>query len=368
MAPRLDYLTPECLRELREVLDALEEADGVKSAAARALGVHRNTYVNRLATAQRLEAEGKLPPPTESPLKAKLPDFGSDDIPVEEIIDHMDRRYRRRVDYKEKREWFDIPMRDDLPIGLAFVGDPHLDDDGCAWPLLREHVELLKVPGVHAINIGDSSNNWAGRLMRLYANQESSKKTAYKLVRWLMHDAGVNWLLWLAGNHDAWGDGAAVLHEMARDVIEVFDWQAKFVLTFPGGFECPVWAAHSFKGTSIYNPVHGAMRAAKFGQKCPRILAQGHHHEYSSFHGIYEDLDLDYWAVKARGYKFLDSYADLHQFGSNSYGATVLALIDPATGKVRCYDDLAEGVAELRRRRAAGGCRLSIKSIRESAA
>lgn len=349
---------------LRETLRVFREHDENQTQTAHALEISRGALQNRL---RLIEREGILPDPV-SPLAVRLPDFGEDDVPVEEIIAGMDRRYQKRYEHRAKKEWFPVTLPDDLPIGLAFVGDPHLDDDGCNWPLLREHVALLKTPGVHAINIGDSHNNWAGRLAALYANQESSKKTAYKLVRWFMHDSGIDWLLWLLGNHDLWSDGAAVLHEMARDTMPVFDWQAKFVLTFPGGFECPVWAAHSFKGTSIYNPVHGAMRAAKFGQKCPRLLVQGHHHEFSSFHGIYEDLDLDFWAVKARGYKFIDSYADLHQFGSNSYGATVLAIVEPKTGKVRVYDDLADGIAALRLARAAGGCRLSIRGIKEAAA
>lgn len=351
----------------RHILDDLARLEGNVSALAKERGIPRQTIQSQLRKARKAETDGQLLPPDESPLKARIPDFGEDDVPIEEIITAMDRRFTKRAAYKDRREWFPVAMPDSFPVGIAFVGDPHLDDDGCNWPLLREHVGLLKAPGVYAVNIGDSSNNWAGRLMRLYANQESSKKTAYKLVRWFMHDAGVPWLLWLLGNHDAWGDGAAVIHEMARGTVEVFDWQAKFVLTFPNGFECPTWAAHSFKGTSIYNPVHGAMRAAKFGQKCPRLLVQGHHHEYSTFHGIYEDLDLDYWAVKARGYKFLDDYADLHQFGSNSYGATVLGVIDPQTGKIRCYEDLAEGVAELQRRRAAAGCKLSAKALRAAA-
>jgi hypothetical protein len=56
---------------------------------------------------------------------------------------------------------------------------PHVDDNGCNWPLLKHHAELCRTtPGLYAINLGDSSNNWTDRLIKLYAQQDWSVKTA----------------------------------------------------------------------------------------------------------------------------------------------------------------------------------------------
>jgi hypothetical protein len=309
--------------------------------AAGKLGVERSSL--RMSVS-RYESEVLQ---ADNPATAILPDFGDDDIPVEQIIEQQCERYEARKAHHSAHDFFPIAIRGKDPILLAFMGDPHVDADGCNWPLLKRDCEILReTPGAYAVNIGDAHNNWAGRLMHLYAAQETSKKTAYKLVNWLLRESGVNWLFWLAGNHDAWGDGMAVLYEMSRGAAPVFDWQAKFELVFENGRRCPVHAAHSFKGTSIYNPGHGMLRAAKFSQHCPRIYAQGHHHEYYMHHAVYEDLDLTYWGMKVRGYKWIDHYADVLQFGSNSYGATGAFVIDPRVpeedpGFIRGFDDLA---------------------------
>jgi len=287
-------------------------------------------------------------PVSEAEPVLKMPEFPKGDMPVAELISSMSKRFAKRHEKHKSKQWFPIKVKDSKPFALAFVGDPHVDDDGCNWPLLERDIGLMRATeGVYAINIGDTTNNWVGRLIKKYADQETSKKTGYDLARYLMKDSGINWLMWLLGNHDSWNDGAAVLGEMADGVTQIFDWHAKFQLVMPNGSTCPIWAAHSFKGTSIYNPAHGAMRAALFGQMCPRVLMQGHHHEYHMTEGVYADLDMTYWAGKARGYKFIDDYADKLQFGQNSHGATVVAIIDPeadpqSPGFVRCYPDLEE--------------------------
>lgn len=319
--------------------------------AAKELGISARSAFRRRSKIEKRQGTPIIVPDGEDRTAEKeytLPDFADDDISAAEIINHMKRRFERKFESHQQKQWFPVKMKSNEPIGLAFVGDPHVDDDGCNWPLLTRDVELLaNTPGMHAINIGDTTNNWTGRLVKKYADQESSKKTGYKLAKWLLKDSGVNWLMWLLGNHDSWNDGATIISEMAADITPVFDWQARFVIEFPNGASCPVHAAHNFKGTSIYNPSHGAMRAAKFGQRCPRILMQGHHHDYHMVEGVYEDLDQTYWAGKCRGYKYIDSYADNLQFGQNSHGATVTAIIDPSSDPgsstfIRMFPDLVQ--------------------------
>ena len=71
----------------------------------------------------------------------------------------------------------EIKIKSNKPIGVAFVGDPHVDNNGCNWPLLRRDIAIMRdTPGMFAVNIGDVTDNWAGRLVRLYADQEMSKK------------------------------------------------------------------------------------------------------------------------------------------------------------------------------------------------
>ena len=56
-----------------------------------------------------------------------------------------------------------------------------------------------------AINIGDLTNNWIGRLMSKYADQETTRQQAIKLIEWYLGSSGVYWAGVVGGNHDFWG-------------------------------------------------------------------------------------------------------------------------------------------------------------------
>lgn len=348
-----------------ETIELVMAHDGDISKAARASGLPRSTLQHRYRRA--LEIKGSKPKPQQEGLA--VPEFPDEDVPVEELVEIMARRYQKRFQHEASRMWFPVPVPSDDILPLAFVGDPHIDDDGCDWPTLKADIELLRSRGIAAINVGDTTNNWpvGGRLGALWAKQETSQKTAHRLARWFMHDSGVPWFLWLLGNHDKWNDGGAVLQEISNKAIPVFDWQARFILKFPNGFECPIWVSHNFKGTSLYNILHGPMRAARFGQMCPRLLVQGHHHEYGVFNAMYEDTQEDYWAVKVKGYKKIDHHADHHQFPSmQGGGESVMSVIDPATGSVKVFPSIEEGAefVEWKRERA-GTADLRFKKTRK---
>ena len=171
------------------------------------------------------------------------------------------------------------------PNGILFVGDPHIDDNGCNWPALREHARICEeTDGIYAVNIGDVSNDWGGRLIKKYADQDTSIKTAHRLVEWFLLDSGFNWLVWLHGNHQHMG-GTIPLHEemnkrFGTRRVPMFDWEARFTLQFPNGEEFRINAAHDFAGNSMWNPVHGAVKAAKFGNNID-VAVCGHKHNYA---------------------------------------------------------------------------------------
>ena len=161
------------------------------------------------------------------------------------------------------RSWFPIQINTQGPIGISFFGDPHVDDNFCDWPALHRHCEIhAQTEGLFAVNCGDVTNNWVGRLQRLFGEQEASQATARKLAYWLLADSGVTWLAWILGNHDLWNEGAEILRQMNASAIPMEEWQARFSLVFPNKKICKIWVAHNFAGSSIWNTLHGAQRAA----------------------------------------------------------------------------------------------------------
>ena len=285
------------------------------------------------------------------------PAIPADDIPVEDLIEQLAERFGKRAENAAARKWMRYSLKEPGPYLLAIVGDPHLDDNGCNWPLLRRDVEIMRRPHVHGIMLGDVTNNWSGKLQRLYAHQDVTRDRAWKLAEWFWK--AVPWLMLIKGNHDIWsqshGQGDP-LDWMARGSAGLEDWQARFEVA-AGDHVIRIWAAHDFKGSSLYNPLHGPMRAQRFSPGDADILAAGHQHHWEIFSG--EDADKTsrpHWLVRARGYKYLDPHADRHQYASQQHGATIAAVVDPGRegpAAVQCYADLAEAaeILEFKRQR-----------------
>ena len=325
---------------LRQTLDAFNKY-GTESKAADALGWKRQTFQSRLKAAQtRLpEQDGGF----ENDIV--LPDLPSSELSAAELIDQACERFNAHYVARTARRWMEIKVNANKPIGICFVGDPHIDNYGCNWPLFKRDIGILeKTQGLHAVNIGDLADNWVGRLMRLYADQEMSKKQAWKLAKHVLRDAKISWLCHILGNHDSWNDGPLLIKANARPTVPVEDWQARFQVVFPNGKRVKVHVAHDFPGTSIWNKMHGPQKASMMLEEAD-IYACGHKHEWAINTSENANRDFVYHLIRARGYKYIDSHADHLGFSSQKYGASITAIIDPqAAGpsKIVCLPDLEE--------------------------
>jgi hypothetical protein len=330
----------------KQTLD-LVEVHGTVDGAARAAGMSRTTLQHRYKQAKawaRLEQA------------VEMPEFPDDDLPVEELIELQTRRFEKRSAHQKSKRWFPVNVKIDGPIGLSFFGDPHTDDNGCNWTLLRRDCKIHeKTPGLFGLNVGDTTNNWVGRLMYLASKQDASQNTARKFAKWLLSDSGVTWLAWVLGNHDAWNEGDAILKEMGGHMIPMEDWQAQFTLKFPNGRDCRIWCAHDFPGNSQWNSLHGPQKAAHT-KDWAHVYACGHKHNWAMHQEESASKEFVYWLIRARGYKFLDDYAEKLGHASQQEGATITAVIDPdktGTAFVQCYADVeaaADYLTYLRKR------------------
>lgn len=337
---------PEAL--LREAQEAIR-VHGSRTAAAKALGIARTTLISRLEIMDRAGLTDE---------RIAFPAFvtaGDDDEPIEDIIARKRKGFERKAKAQAERNWFEIKVKETLPYGLLMFGDPHLDDDGCNIPLLEAHLAVASKPGVYSLNIGDTSNNWVGRLERLYASQETSKNTGKRLVEWFMFNSGASWLCWILGNHDEWNDGIDFHMRLAKHKIPVIDWRAQFKLVHPSGTHVSVDASHGRKGSSIWNNLHATLRAAKLGEIAD-IFCTGHTHSYGLEHLEIAERRHDCWLVQLRGYKFMDHFALVNNFAEHQLGSAVLAIIDPspnARTRVQCFEDVERGYRVLEMLRSA---------------
>jgi hypothetical protein len=325
---------------------------GSKAAAARALNLPVSTFKSRLyAEAKKRPAR----PAARSATILEFPQLPDPREPIDSLIQRRSEHYQRKIAYREAATWQQIKVNDRKPYGIALIGDPHLDDDGCNWPALLDDVAILKnTPGLYAVNIGDTTNNWVGRLARLFANQETSQTSARQLAEWFLTKAGITWAAVILGNHDEWNEGGEIIKRMCASspvTIPVHDWLAKVAFVSPNGAEFRANLAHNFKGSSIYSTTHGPLREAIWMQQDrPHLLAAGHIH----FGGM-QTIELPggriVHLVRVSSYKDDDRFALVNGFHEGTRFRAAMAIIDPdAPDHERCmtFPSLKQGAAVLR--------------------
>ena len=276
---------------------------GSKQAAADALGLPVSTLKSQLIAAAKRQM-GMIDPPISE--VADLPD----ELPTaEELIARRKKQFSRKQEAADARKLIPVRVRLDGPIGVAFVGDPHVDDNGTDIELLEAHFALFKRhEALLPLGIGDYSNNWVGRLARLHAQQSVSAAEAWVLVEWLVR--AVNWLVLVSGNHDAWsgeGDPIKWMAKAARVNYEANG--ARLGLHLPNGRMIRINARHDFRGRSQWNTAFGVGKAAQMGWR-DHILTAGHTH-VSGWQYVRDPMSgLISHCLRIGSYKRLDRFAD----------------------------------------------------------
>lgn len=328
------------------------------NAVGRLMGIS-STSVGRYLKVAGVDADGNIGwfgRLKEQKEEIALPQFPDEDAPVEKLIDLQCERYATRKASHDAHTWFPVTVKENRPIGILWFGDPHVDDNGCNWPLIRKHTKFCKdTDGLYGANIGDTTNNWSGRLIRLYAEQDASVKTARRFAKWFMLDSGVKWLIWLIGNHDAWGDGAEVLSQMAKQhgtqKIICHDWEARFCVQFPNGQAMRVFAAHNHPGNSMWNPLHGQVKAVRFGTGIDLIVA-GDKHNWAISQWELAEQSTAPLMLRVRGYKHMDDYARRLGISEQEEGQAILTIFNPLSanraGRITPFIDLDTGVDYLK--------------------
>jgi hypothetical protein len=314
-------------RILREAADAVRQYGSEKAAAA-AMGVSRSTLQHRLRAAKERGFE------VVNPWLAKYDDFEVPKPPVpcvEPIEDLLARRrkvFERKAAHKASKGLIDVYVKVDGPYGILHMGDPHVDDDGCNLPLLEQHINLVKnTRGLFGANVGDMSNNWIGRLARLYSAQSTTASEAVVMVEWLI--SSMRWLYLVGGNHDAWSGAADPVRWFAQNSASLYEWHGvRIALHAPAGQVVRVNARHDWSGTSQWNAAHGPMKAAMLGYERDHIYVCGHRHAAASSMVNWEDGSHIAHALRVGSYKQIDDFADAKGFPRQNMPA-VLTIINP---------------------------------------
>lgn len=273
------------------------------------------------------------------------------------IIDRLKDDFKRKEIYERERSLIPIDVDVDGPIGIIHFGDPHVDDPGTDWATLESHMELVKkTEGLFAANVGDTRNNWVGRLAKLYGEQSTSAEQATILAEHFIHELHGHWLYIIGGNHDAWAGADDPLKWMTRAVNALYEpSEARIGLNFRNGREVIVNARHDFAGGSQWNPAHAVGKAAQLGVR-DDILVCGHKHS-SGYMPIKDPATGKVChCLQVASYKKYDRYARERGFRDQTFSPCAVTIINPyadtPTKLVQVYwdADLAADILTFMRR------------------
>jgi hypothetical protein len=324
----------ECLGEGFPPNPSSTTRGAVREAAER-MGISRQTMENRLATGARKYGlkwnEAFYRPKAGAPIFEVdgLPDDGEPD--AETLIALLKDRHGRRKALEDAQRLQTVRVGVDGPIGIAFFGDTHVDDPGCAWGDLERDVKACRdTHGMMAVGVGDHRNNWIGRLMALYADQEITSKQSLMLVEWLFTQ--LPWLLNIGGNHDKWGsehgDAVEIMHKM-RAISGLYENDgARLRLVLPAGAELTMHVRHDFPGHSQFNGAHAMVRETLFGYR-DHIMACGHRHSTAYMPVWHNDPVRLCHGLRCGAYKDMDKYAKTKHFKQENWARSLAVTVDP---------------------------------------
>lgn len=332
-------------KELKRTQRAYEQTRSIAKAAA-ALGVSEKTVRRRLAArpAERaLEDEVTLTPAAD------------EDIPIDELVAFRRRVTERKISAHRANQLQVVKVKLDGPIAITHIGDPHIDDDGCDIAQLEHDLTTVgRTEGMFAGHIGDLTNNWIGRLARLYAHQSTTGKQAVKLAEWMLGLAPNLYVV--GGNHDMWQGSDLLSFILAQRREKLSPHGVRLALQFPNGREVKVNARHDFPGHSQYNNTHGHRKETLFGHR-DHLLIAGHKHVDGA--AVTPSVEgIAHWMFRVSGYKVVDSYAEEHNFHENRLAPSITTIIDPGARVeaelIKPYWDVEEAadVLTYKRRRA----------------
>jgi len=323
------------------VLEAVKNAGGNVAKAAEKLGVRARGLqqrVNRIMVRHGCTlAEYAVEHPPSNP-----------GLSVDELVEDRKRRFERKRGYEEARAEIAVRVNVPGPIGIMHFGDPHVDDDGTDIAALERHTQLVRdTEGLFAANVGDTTNNWVGRLARLYGEQSTSAQEAWQLAEWLIQRCP--WLYIIGGNHDCWSGAGDPLKWIAGNNVYESS-QIRLRLDLPSGRKVTINWGHGLGRHSQGNPTHGVMKAAQMGVR-DDILVCGHKH-VSGYQPLKTPDGRIAHCLQVASYKVFDRYAKERGFRDQHISPSVLTIIDPAATKVegfiQVFHDIELGVEFLR--------------------
>lgn len=311
-------------KQWRRVLEWVKERGLDEASPANAPGIRRETLESH---GFAVDTDGHLEPPEwiyeKAPPEAEeLVDLLTEDGDLEDLLTRRVSAYQRKARKVAPRVH---QITRDEPFAVCHFGDPHLDDDGCDFPELLKALRVVRrTPHMYGGNIGDTVNNWVGRLTALYKHQETTEDDAFRLAKWFAQ--AIPWDYWVLGNHDHWNQGGLVLRYILEGakvrVVEAHEARIEY------GETARIVCRHDFNGHSMWNDMHSNMKRAKL-RPWGHLYVAGHRHTWGVAWDESAGSHDPVCGLRVRGFKRFDDYAQAKDFSEDQHGAHLTTVHNP---------------------------------------
>ena len=234
-------------------------------------------------------------------------------LSIDEYPEFLDKKVGEDVDW---REWLEVIEKqkelhqrqscsqDDATIRLPkfdkqraiilFSADWHLGSISVDYEAFRRNIELiLKTPHVYMITVGDLTDNFRNfRSLQPVLSQLASPKNQMGILRSLLNEfwKQKKWIAACWGNHDVQRDevlyGESTVKELLSKNLVYFNGKGTLGV-IAGDEKYTIRMSHYFKGNSIYNQLHSAMREMHFSFPNADIFVSAHKHS-PAISNVYE--------------------------------------------------------------------------------
>ena len=305
---------------------ALQEAGHTVVSAAREMGVPRATLSHFINTHAKMLDYAPRQPAGE----LDIPVGPDPSEPIADLIARKKAQYAREQESDAFHKLIPIRVRQPGPVAICAVGDPHVDDDKCDIGTIERDMSIIgRTAGMYALHVGDITNNWVGRLGRLYAHQSTKAEDGIRIAEWMFDLAPP--LAVVGGNHDLWNEGMSWLNFCVKQAgcTLIQPHGVRLELHFPNKKSMRIHTRHDFPGHSQYNPVHGLRKEHLFGLR-DHVNIAGHKH-IDSYSVVPSPDGYMQHMLRVSGYKGHDDYAKAGNFQPMKMAPTCALIIDPGS-------------------------------------
>lgn len=262
-----------------------------------------------------------------------------------EVWARAEAEWRRTAETRERQRSQEIVFPRG-PACLVFMADLHLGSAGTNYPKLRDECELARsIPNSGVFLVGDLVDNFIlGWCMSIRTHTRISIPDEWVLAEHVLDILGPRLVACVAGNHDQWTTKAAGV-DLLRDLVGrvrrgvIYDTDDALVTVRVGAASWRLRARHKFKGSSIYNAIHGQGRAARWDGDADIYV--GAHTHPGALYGTLNVGERRVLGAQLGAYKEADAYARREGFSRPS-GDAALALVFTERGRVIPCDSLDE--------------------------